>query len=613
MMRMTGSFCVLCSTNIDASSCVNIFTPLLYNNELLVNFIIREFKQMSSNLHSPYICFRCYKLFQMLERAQWIINNVRCEILKSHQRILPKNTDYLVDNTQIFEAIQTKRDLDQTTNGPKHITDLSYLNYLNINPNLMASHNIKNIELIDSRDIFKEETDIDSKVSESVYNIIKNNSYCNIDYKNNDNVNKDTKIEIYNKKRDLIMQILENDFRKYMLNDIVERDITEQEISNKQCKFCTESFKTNEELNVHLLKHNDIQLYQCSECKEILISVSLASMHVLKAHSENQHCVNILPISYKNEIEPSLNDVSLFPQNNTGTLNDIKSNTFEHTEIDKNISEIRDNTMSTIENKEVAESNAINSIDEKSKVNSNSVSWKSRGILNYSLKPFKHTCSKCNKKWKTSTELKIHMKSHSNIRPYMCEICGQAYKYKQALNIHIDMHNGISPFQCSYCNKCFTQKGALVRHLPMHTGETPYQCELCGKRFIHHSSYNMHILSHTGKKSYQCHICDASLLSTSHLKRHMRVHTGEKPYSCIVCGKRFAQRYNLQSHKKIHSISETTTNDTEDLLNLCNQCNSLCQEGHKCNEQIKNQSNSDKNITTTEKVINYNCSLESLV
>ncbi|XP_043498866.1 zinc finger protein 561-like [Polistes fuscatus] len=607
-MRMTGSFCVLCSTNIDASSCVNIFTPLLYDNELLVNFIIREFKHMSSNLHSPYICFRCYKLFQMLERAQWIINNVRCEILKSQQRILPKNTDYLVDNTQIFEVIQTKRDLDQTTNGPKHITDLSYLNYLNINPNLMASHNIKNIELIDSRDIFKEETDIDNKVSESVYNIIKNNSYCNIDFKNNDNVNKDTKIEIYNKKRDLIMQILENDFRKYMLNDI-ERDITEQEISDKQCKFCTESFKTNEELNVHLLKHNDIQLYQCSACKEILINFSLASMHVLKAHSENQDCVNILPISYKNEIEPSLNDISLFPQNNMGTLNDIKSNIFEHTEIDKNISEIKDNTVSTTENKEVAESNAINSIDEKSKVNSNSVSWKSRGILNYSLKPFKHTCSKCNKKWKTSTELKIHMKSHSNIRPYMCEICGQAYKYKQALNIHIDMHNGISPFQCSYCNKCFTQKGALVRHLPMHTGETPYQCELCGKRFIHHSSYNMHILSHTGKKSYQCHICDASLLSTSHLKRHMRVHTGEKPYSCIVCGKRFAQRYNLQSHQKIHSISETTTNDTEDLLNLCNQCNSLCQEGHKCNEQTKNQCNSDKNITTTEKVTNYNCSL----
>ncbi|KAI4503378.1 hypothetical protein M0802_001600 [Mischocyttarus mexicanus] len=603
-MRMTGSSCVLCNTNIGASSCINIFrTPLLYDNDLLVNFILRELKQMPSNSHSPYLCFRCYKLFQMLERAQWIINNVRCEILKFQQCMLPKSTDYLLDNTQILEAIQTKRDLDQTTNGPKHIVDLPYLNYLNINPNF----NIKNIELIDSKDIFKEETDIDSKVLESVYCNIKNNTYCNIDYKNNDNVNKDAKIEIYNKKRDLIMQILESDIRKYMLTDdnIVERDITEQEISNKQCKFCTESFKTNKELNVHLLKHNDTQLCQCSECKEIFINVSLASMHLLKAHSENQDCVKILPISYKNEMEHSFNDVSsLSPQNNTEALNDIKSNIFEHTQIDKNISEIRKN--------KVAENNAINSIDEKNKVNLNSVSWKSRGILNYSLKPFKYTCSKCNKKWKTSTELKIHMKSHSNIRPYMCEICGQAYKYKHALNIHIDMHNGISPFQCSFCNKCFTQKGALVRHLPMHTGETPYQCELCGKRFVHHSSYNMHILSHTGKKSYQCHICDASLLSTSHLKRHMRVHTGEKPYSCIVCGRRFAQRYNLQSHQKIHSISETTTNDTENSLKLCNQCNSLCQEGHKCNEQIKEQCSSDNNITTTEKVTNYNCSLESL-
>lgn len=43
----------------------------------------------------------------------------------------------------------------------------------------------------------------------------------------------------------------------------------------------------------------------------------------------------------------------------------------------------------------------------------------------------------------------------------------------------------------------------------------------------------------------------------------------------------------------------------------CNQCNSLYQKGHTCNEHTKVQCNSDNNITTTEKVSNYNCDLQS--
>lgn len=184
-------------------------------------------------------------------------------------------------------------------------------------------------------------------------------------------------------------------------------------------------------------------------------------------------------------------------------------------------------------------------------------------------KPKVYQCSECPKKWKTSGELKSHLTSHSNVKPFICEICGQAYKHKSALDVHVGMHNGICPFTCMYCKKTFTQKGALRRHLPLHTGElifclasvtelfvfsgeTPYQCDLCGKRFIHHTSFKIHSLSHTGQKSYKCDICSLALLSVSHLKRHMRVHTGEKKYACSTCGKRFAERYNLASHQKLH-------------------------------------------------------------
>ncbi|XP_033320818.2 uncharacterized protein LOC117217366 [Megalopta genalis] len=211
--------------------------------------------------------------------------------------------------------------------------------------------------------------------------------------------------------------------------------------------------------------------------------------------------------------------------------------------------------------------------------------------LNSKLLEF--SCSICSKEWKTLTELKVHIKTHSSTKPYMCEKCGQAYKRKHALEIHIGMHNGINPFQCNFCSKCFSQKVSLVRHLPMHTGETLYQCELCGKRFIHHTSYNMHKLSHSGKKSYKCHICDLSLLSTSHLKRHMRAHTGERPYSCTLCGKCFAQRYNLLAHQKLHYPFENKTKIINETQYQCSCCNLVFGRNESLQEHIRQHGNRD--------------------
>lgn len=86
-------------------------------------------------------------------------------------------------------------------------------------------------------------------------------------------------------------------------------------------------------------------------------------------------------------------------------------------------------------------------------------------------KPKKYQCNSCPKKFKTSGELKHHLQSHSNVKPFICEICGQCYKHKSALDVHVGLHNGVSPFTCVYCKKSFTQKGALRRHIPIHTGD----------------------------------------------------------------------------------------------------------------------------------------------
>ncbi|KAL2745925.1 zinc finger protein 569-like [Vespula maculifrons] len=427
-MGMPDSYCVICNTNVDVSSCVNIFyTSLPHNGELLASFALRELRPTTSNLHSSYICPRCYKLFQMLEQAQWTVTNIRCEILKVYQsgekkkfvrRMLTNNTDYLLHNTQILEGIQTtKRDIDQTINGLKNIADITSTSFMQdvsleqisqtFNAN-MTTNNIKNIDLIDTKDIFKEEIDIDSKNLDNIHSNIRSNNNCNMEYKNSNDVNKNIKTEIHNKTIDLNVKILENDFHKSILtnNSIEERNITEQETSYNQCKFCTESFKTNDELNVHLLKHNDIQLYQCSKCKEVFTNISLANTHASKVHIEDQDYVNILPVSYKNEIGHFLNDVSFFPQNNVETL---KPNTFEHTEINKNISEIKDNSACI-----TGKCNQCNSLYQKGHTcnEHTKVQCNSDNNITTTEKNLKNTSSDNNKTWVEINQSKLNCTSN---------------------------------------------------------------------------------------------------------------------------------------------------------------------------------------------------------
>ncbi|XP_026674004.1 zinc finger protein 436-like isoform X2 [Ceratina calcarata] len=287
-------------------------------------------------------------------------------------------------------------------------------------------------------------------------------------------------------------------------------------------------------------------------------SASQANPYTLNVHVDERSFVSLID-SRTSDSKNSMKSDPIFSENGLQTI-DLKWK-----EADKNVTEVEENTENT-----------------------------AGKLSRYEVKQLRYSCPTCGKRWKTSAELKTHIKTHSTLRPYMCEKCGQAYKHKHALEIHVGMHNGINPFQCNFCNKCFTQKGALMRHLPMHTGEMPYQCELCGKRFVHHTSYNMHRLSHSGKKSYKCHVCDLSLFSTSHLKRHMRVHTGERPYSCTVCGKRFAERYNLLAHQKIHDPLEGKTKKAKETLYQCNHCNLVFDQKENLNDHMKHHSNLNK-------------------
>lgn len=133
----------------------------------------------------------------------------------------------------------------------------------------------------------------------------------------------------------------------------------------------------------------------------------------------------------------------------------------------------------------------------------------------------------------------------------MCDYCGKSFKRKGTLVIHLRTHTNEKPYACSYCPRRFPQTSSLKDHIrARHTLEKPYFCHMCGKPFSSRTNFRVHLLSHVDEKRFKCKMCDAAVKTKENLRRHIVAMHSTKNKICHICGAAFALTYYLNQHIK---------------------------------------------------------------
>lgn len=162
-----------------------------------------------------------------------------------------------------------------------------------------------------------------------------------------------------------------------------------------------------------------------------------------------------------------------------------------------------------------------------------------------------YKCSDCFQTFFTNEQLDEHkIKKHLKtiVRAHPCPTCPKAFNTKGNLVVHIRSHTEEKPYVCTVCTKSFSVKGNLNTHALSHTAFKPFECEVCTKGFTTKANLQVHMRSHNKERPFECEFCQKSFTTKGNLMTHARTHGDFKPFKCEFCGKEFVTKGNMTTH-----------------------------------------------------------------
>lgn len=174
-----------------------------------------------------------------------------------------------------------------------------------------------------------------------------------------------------------------------------------------------------------------------------------------------------------------------------------------------------------------------------------------------------YECEICLKQFSDYSNCRRHIHNHypnTNImgRIYKCHICKKIQSRADNLKVHMRIHTQEKPFKCDFCSLTFHRNDTMQLHKKIHQSNQKQmlekRCNECCLSFYSNATLMRHIKTiHKNTNLYLCYYCQKTYSRKDMLKMHIRSkHTGEKPYHCHVCKKSFFEKSVLNRHEKIH-------------------------------------------------------------
>ncbi len=323
------------------------------------------------------------------------------------------------------------------------------------------------------------------------------------------------------------------------------------------CHICDKRFAKRDDLKEHsMVEHRDVVLAKCEDCDEEFETQTLLRKHRIKVHKDRpftcEHC------------------------DQTFTTND---------HLTRHIQKIHCGVNLPVEKSSVPSFPChICGKDFTS-------NWHlKRHVVGIHSESNARICRMCYKTFTTDEELKVHLNTEHSDKRYECEPCKKTFSSRWHLKRHTDIHHsdGLN-YSCDLCLLSFKTSDQLKSHIRSEHEGIRNICQFCEKEFS--SSWHLkrhNEVHHSDVSKYQCEMCDNSFKTSNHLKNHVRIEHEGKVSKCEQCEKVFSTGWHLKRHiETAHTlpgseseISQTVGGHTENNSiikqegrhSMCDQC-----------------------------------------
>lgn len=189
-------------------------------------------------------------------------------------------------------------------------------------------------------------------------------------------------------------------------------------------------------------------------------------------------------------------------------------------------------------------------------------------------KPASFECNICNKTYRNSHNLKMHMQViHEQFKNNITNtgIVVQDKQLATIENVQQTPNNSnqksypilnTNNYPCNLCGKTYTRSANLSRHRSINhgVGNKSVNCPFCSRSFKHKYTYQAHFIM-----KHKKYLTNGKIINKKNINTKLNTVSLKKKiirkYICEICKKRFSDNITLQIHSQIHAINKYPCKD----------------------------------------------------